>query len=141
MVRYPRALDVDRDLLGVNEISVGELTGEEASRQYHQSAPAQDDVSGQCIPCHRQGAGSKTDGGMPQAKYSVMAELHGKASDSYCNRQHLSLFLLLSQVYLAQADDAMQRRPLVLGVLRELAACGCVWSIVGIGVRLIYFDQ
>jgi hypothetical protein len=34
------ALDVDRDLLGVNEISVGELTGEEASRQYHQSAPA-----------------------------------------------------------------------------------------------------
>jgi hypothetical protein len=36
------ALDVDGELLGVNKIPVGELTGEEAPREYHQRAPVQD---------------------------------------------------------------------------------------------------
>jgi hypothetical protein len=36
------ALDVDGDLLGVNEIPVGELTGEATPREYYQSAPVQD---------------------------------------------------------------------------------------------------
>jgi hypothetical protein len=39
---FSPALDVDREFLGVNKIPVGKLTGEDAPRESHQRAPAQD---------------------------------------------------------------------------------------------------
>jgi len=70
---FDPALDVDGALPGIDEIPVRKLTGEEGSREYYQSAPAQEAASGQRIPYHCQSAGSKTDGGMSQGKYCTIA--------------------------------------------------------------------
>ena len=43
-------LDVDGYLLRVNEIPIGQLTGEAAPRQYHQRAPVQDTTLGHYRP-------------------------------------------------------------------------------------------